>query len=119
LLVGYAILARHPDELLPGVSPVEFVATIGICITMKALPVLGAILGEMDLFGTRIGHLALGVAGVIERSFPILGSGFRALAVATVALNEMVGPVLFKVALDRAGETSSAPRPSLSSPAPS
>jgi Kef-type K+ transport system membrane component KefB len=66
LLAGYGILARHPDELLPGVSPVEFVAAIGICVTMKALPVLGAILGEMDLFGTRIAHLALGVAGVID-----------------------------------------------------
>jgi Kef-type K+ transport system membrane component KefB len=63
--------------------------------------------------------LALGVSSVIERSFPQLGSGFRALAIATVALNEMVGPVLFKLSLDRAGETSSAPRPSLSSPAPS
>jgi Kef-type K+ transport system membrane component KefB len=66
LLAGYAILARHPDELLPGVSPVEFIAAIGICVTMKALPVLGAILGEMNLFGTRIGNLALGVAGVID-----------------------------------------------------
>ncbi len=27
------------------------------------------------------------------------------MAVATVALNEMVGPVLFKSALDRTGET--------------
>ena len=60
------ILSRHPDELLPGVSPVEFIAAIGICVTMKALPVLGAILGEMNLFGTRIGNLALGVAGVID-----------------------------------------------------
>jgi Kef-type K+ transport system membrane component KefB len=59
--------------------------------------------------------LALGVASLIERTFPQLGSGFRALAVATVALNEMVGPVLFKVALDRAGETSLAPRQSLPS----
>jgi Kef-type K+ transport system membrane component KefB len=66
LLAGYGILARHPDELLPGVSLAEFVAAIGICVTMKALPVLAAILGEMDLFGTRIGHLALGVAGVID-----------------------------------------------------
>ena len=59
--------------------------------------------------------LALGVAGLIERSFPMLGSEFRNLAVATVALNEMVGPVLFKVALDRAGETSDEPRPTLTS----
>ena len=59
--------------------------------------------------------LALGVAGVIERAFPILGSGFRALAVAVVALNEMVGPVLFKLALDRAGESSREPSVSLPS----
>ena len=59
--------------------------------------------------------LALGVASMIERTFPQLGSGFRALAVATVALNEMLGPVLFKLALDRAGETSHAPRPTLTS----
>jgi Kef-type K+ transport system membrane component KefB len=31
---------------------------------MKALPVLGAILGELGLFGHRIGQVALGVAGV-------------------------------------------------------
>jgi Kef-type K+ transport system membrane component KefB len=59
--------------------------------------------------------LALGVAALIERTFPQLGSGFRALAIATVALNEMAGPVLFKLALDRAGEISSIPRPTLTS----
>jgi Kef-type K+ transport system membrane component KefB len=63
-LAGYWILSRYPDELLPGVSPVVFVAAIGICVSMKALPVLAAILGEMGLFGSRIGNIALGVAGV-------------------------------------------------------
>jgi Kef-type K+ transport system membrane component KefB len=63
-LAGGWILARHPEELLPGVNPAEFMAAIGICITMNALPVLGAILGEMGLLGNRIGKLALGVAGV-------------------------------------------------------
>jgi len=63
-LAGGWILARHPDELLAGVSSVEFIAAIGICVSMNALPVLGAILGEMGLLGARIGHLALGVAGV-------------------------------------------------------
>jgi Kef-type K+ transport system membrane component KefB len=62
--------------------------------------------------------LALGVAGVIERSFPVLGSGFRALAVAVVALNEMFGPVLFKLALDRSGESSREPQASLPSMPP-
>ena len=53
--------------------------------------------------------LALGIAVVIERQFPQFGVGFRSLAVASVAMNEMFGPILFKVALDRAGETSTAP----------
>lgn len=53
--------------------------------------------------------LALGIAVVVERQFPQFGTGFRSLAVASVAMNEMFGPILFKVALDRAGETSTAP----------
>jgi Kef-type K+ transport system membrane component KefB len=64
LLAGGWILARHPDELLPGVAPIEFMAAIGICVSMNALPVLAAILGEMGLFGSRVGKLAIGVAGV-------------------------------------------------------
>jgi Kef-type K+ transport system membrane component KefB len=55
--------------------------------------------------------LALGLAGTVARSFPSFGDGFRALAIATVALNEFFGPILFKLALDRAGETSAVPAP--------
>ncbi|AKT40260.1 cation:proton antiporter [Chondromyces crocatus] len=49
--------------------------------------------------------LSIGLGLVMERAFPSLGSGFRALVVACVAFNEVVGPILFKLALDRAGET--------------
>jgi Kef-type K+ transport system membrane component KefB len=52
--------------------------------------------------------LALGLAIVVSDAFPELGSGFRSLAVAVVAINEVVGPVLFKWALDRAGESGKA-----------
>jgi Kef-type K+ transport system membrane component KefB len=65
--------------------------------------------------------LALGLSGIVAREFPSIGVGFRALAIATVAINEMVGPVLFKFALDRTGETSpvQAPRfPSMTPPPP-
>jgi Kef-type K+ transport system membrane component KefB len=51
--------------------------------------------------------LALGIASNIQGEFPAFGAGLGALAVATVAMNEMVGPVLFKAALDRSGETAS------------
>jgi Kef-type K+ transport system membrane component KefB len=56
--------------------------------------------------------VAIGIASVIANKFPAFGQGFRDVAIACVALNEMVGPVLFKLALDRAKETQ-APTPSL------
>jgi Kef-type K+ transport system membrane component KefB len=49
--------------------------------------------------------LALGMSGVIAKAFPTFGAGFRSFAVALVAINETIGPVLFKFALDRAGES--------------
>ena len=63
-LAGQWILTRYPGEVLPGISHMQFLAAIGICVSMNALPVLGSILGEMDLFGSRIGNLALGIAGI-------------------------------------------------------
>lgn len=58
--------------------------------------------------------LTLGLSVVVSREFPSIGAPFRALTIATVAVNEVIGPVLFKLALDRAGETSR--RPALSFP---
>jgi Kef-type K+ transport system membrane component KefB len=49
--------------------------------------------------------LALGIAARMQGQFPSFGAQFGALAVAAVALNELVGPVIFKLALDRSGET--------------
>ena len=59
--------------------------------------------------------LTLGLSAVVERAFPSFGAPFRSLVIATVAINEMIGPVLFKLALDRSGETSKGPRASLAS----
>jgi Kef-type K+ transport system membrane component KefB len=60
--------------------------------------------------------LALGLGVVIEAAYPAFGKGFRSLVIAAVAINEMIGPILFKLALDRAGESDRsepAARPSL------
>jgi Kef-type K+ transport system membrane component KefB len=59
--------------------------------------------------------VALGVATTIAAQFPTFGSQFRDIAIACVGLNEMFGPIMFKFALDRSGETAQAPRASLSS----
>lgn len=56
--------------------------------------------------------IALGIGSLIAREFPMFGADFRALSVAAVAINEMVGPVLFKFALDTTGE-SRGPAPAL------
>jgi Kef-type K+ transport system membrane component KefB len=62
--------------------------------------------------------LALGLSAIIAREFPAFGMQFRALAIAAVAINEMVGPILFKLALDRSGETSRIQAPSFPSMIP-
>jgi Kef-type K+ transport system membrane component KefB len=59
--------------------------------------------------------LALGLSVLIAKDFPSFGPAFRSLAIATIAINEMIGPVIFKLALDRGGETSGVEVPSLAS----
>jgi Kef-type K+ transport system membrane component KefB len=59
--------------------------------------------------------LALGLSMTVAKEFPLFGTSFRALAIATVAINEMIGPVLFKLAIDRSGESSRAAAPSFTS----
>jgi Kef-type K+ transport system membrane component KefB len=59
--------------------------------------------------------LALGLSLVVAKEFPSFGAAFRSLAVATIAVNEMIGPILFKLALDRSGETSRDEVPSIAS----
>lgn len=51
--------------------------------------------------------VALGIAQVVARSFPTFGAAFRDIAIACIAINELVGPVLFKLSLDRAKESQS------------
>ncbi|HEY8041856.1 MAG TPA: cation:proton antiporter [Polyangiaceae bacterium] len=62
--------------------------------------------------------LAIGLAVLVAREFPAFGTAFRALAIATIAVNEMIGPVLFKLALDRNGETKRTESPSFASMRP-
>jgi Kef-type K+ transport system membrane component KefB len=59
--------------------------------------------------------VALGITAIIEREFPTFGAAFRALAIAQIAINEMVGPVIFKFALDRTRESARAHAPSFPS----
>ena len=48
--------------------------------------------------------LTLALANSLAREFPVLGESLKSLIIATVAMNEFVGPILFKFALDKTGE---------------
>ncbi|MGE5268393.1 MAG: cation:proton antiporter [Thiohalocapsa sp.] len=63
-LGGLWIAAHQPAVLGVGVNPVAFATAFGICTAVTALPVLGAILREMNLLGSRLASYALGIAAV-------------------------------------------------------
>lgn len=52
--------------------------------------------------------LTQGLAGLVAREFPSFGEPLRALVMATLAINAVIGPILFKLALDRASESRAA-----------
>src|SRR5580765_1114139 len=72
---GLWIAARQPAELGGSVNTMGFAIAIGICIGVTALPVLGAMLREMDLLGRRIGNYALGIAAVNDAALWLLLGG--------------------------------------------
>lgn len=49
--------------------------------------------------------VSLGIASLVLRTYPSIGSMFYTIAVASVAINEVVGPVALKLLLVKAGET--------------
>ena len=76
---GLWIAVHRPDAVGAGVHPIGFAVAIGICIGVTALPVLGAILREMNLLGRRIGDLALGIAAVNDAALWLLLAGLMAV----------------------------------------
>ena len=76
---GLWLAARNPAEVGNAIGPFGFAAAIGITIGVTALPVLGAILREMNLLGRRIGDFALGIAAVNDAALWLLLGGMMAV----------------------------------------
>ena len=51
--------------------------------------------------------VTLGLATLIEKTFPGVGSDLKTLLVASIAINQIIGPVLFRIALSKTGEINS------------
>ena len=52
--------------------------------------------------------VAIGLSSIIATAYPRRGEELRTLFLAIIAINETVGPILFRRALDRSGETRAA-----------
>jgi Kef-type K+ transport system membrane component KefB len=74
-LGGLWIAVSQPTELDGSIGPTGFAIAIGIATGVTALPVLGAILREMDLLGRQLGDLALGIAAVNNATLWLLLGG--------------------------------------------
>jgi hypothetical protein len=48
--------------------------------------------------------VALGLATIVAERLPGIGAAIQLITVGVIAVNETVGPVLFRMALSRAGE---------------
>lgn len=76
---GLWIAAHNPAELGGRVDPFVFATAIAICVGITALPVLGAILREMNLLGRRVGDFALGIAAVNDAALWLLLGAMMAM----------------------------------------
>lgn len=52
--------------------------------------------------------VAIGLAAVVAEAYPEAGAALRTLLLSLIAVNETVGPILFRRALDRSGEVGEA-----------
>jgi Kef-type K+ transport system membrane component KefB len=115
-VVFFATAGAHLDvPLLARMWPVALSLAAGrMVVTFVAQRLSGRLADDPPLlrrwgFASMISQagLTLGLSAVIVRTFPSIGEGVRSLVVATVAINEVIGPIFFKLALERAGEVES------------
>jgi hypothetical protein len=48
--------------------------------------------------------VAIGLAAAVAQAYPVRGSQMRTLFLAVVAINQVIGPILFRFALNRSNE---------------
>ena len=113
-IVFFASAGAHLDlDLLKKLWPVALIlcGSRGL-VTFGANRLSARVAGDSQVIKTwgfssllSQAGVALGIASLIVRQFPQFGGEFGALAIAAVAINEMIGPIVFKYALDKNGES--------------
>ncbi len=115
-VVFFATAGAHLDlPLLARMWPIALALCAGRFVATLLAHHAGARLARDSALLTRWGWaslvsqagLTLGLSAVLARAFPAVGEGLRSLVIATVAINEIAGPIFFKLALERTGEVQS------------
>ncbi|HEX5660477.1 MAG TPA: cation:proton antiporter [Polyangiales bacterium] len=116
-IVFFATAGAHLDiPLLAKMWPIALSLCAGRFAATWIAHRIGAAWARDDPFLRRWGWaslvsqagLTLGLSAVLARTFPAVGEGLRSLVVATVAINEVIGPIFFKLGLERGREVESA-----------
>lgn len=112
-LAGAAIAVGQVVEVWPLLIPIVLVRAMGIWVGTRVggrwakIPKPTGNLVWMGLISQA--GVAIGLATVIAEVYPTRGAPIRTLFLATLAVNQIVGPVLFRMALARGGELDGSP----------
>jgi hypothetical protein len=107
-LAGAAMAVTEVVAIWPLVSPIVLVRAAGIWTGCRIggrwarVPAKTGNLVWMGLISQA--GVAIGLATVIAEVYPTRGAPIRTLFLATLAVNQIAGPILFRMALARGGE---------------
>ncbi|HET9684195.1 MAG TPA: cation:proton antiporter [Gemmatimonadaceae bacterium] len=107
-LAGAAMAVKEVVAIWPLVIPIVLVRAAGIWTGSRVgarwarVPSKTGNLVWMGLISQA--GVAIGLATVIAEVYPTRGAPIRTLFLATLAVNQIVGPILFRMALARGGE---------------
>ncbi|HEU4989103.1 MAG TPA: cation:proton antiporter [Gemmatimonadaceae bacterium] len=111
-LAGAEIAVADLTRLWIFVVPIVLVRVAGIWLGTRVGARLASVPREGRLVWMGLvsqSGVAIGLAAVLAQAYPDRGDAVRTVFLAVVALNELVGPILFRAALGRAGELHAPP----------
>lgn len=113
-VAGTKIIPLEVGGILLLAGPIVLVRMLGIWLGTRAGAAWAGEPPESRLVWKGLvsqAGVALGLATLLGQAYPGRGGELQAIFVAVIAINELVGPILFRQALDQSGEVPSAPPP--------
>lgn len=107
-MAGAELRVQEFAELLPVVAAVVLARAGAIYLAGR---VGGRLSGAEEVVERHVwtglvsqAGVALGFAAIVAERLPVVGTGLETLTVGVIAVNQTLGPILFRRGLDRAGE---------------